>query len=437
MTRWVWTVGLLVTFSSLAHAQPPRRGNQGFGPRNNAAPSRGAPSRGARPANSIMEALDVNHDQTLSAVEIQNAPAFLLSLDKNQDGALSQSEWGVIPLGASGNSTRVAATLDGANDRTPKISENASDVWQAPAIQWFATLSRGLAEAKRTGKPILFVSGNPSCAGVSGMWCPGKGNIDSTYLHKPEVIEAAQDFVCIRLTAYENESERVFMSKLVKGQVSNTAFAILAPDGTSAVHNGGIGKGPSGLYKDSVEMAKGMKAIAANYSPTETGGLPALPVALNAKVGLVVAAADNQPLVLVLAATPSFQQELETKVAKLAWSKAFSGRFVYATATSMDELPMLQGHSISDGILLIEPDMFGAGGAIVGEVSSDQPDEIIAQTMRKTLKNFVPIEKSRRDLASLGLKAGIFYETGIPVSGKGEANDRERYRQQLQRAKGN
>lgn len=38
------------------------------------------------------------------------------------------------------------------------------------AIPWYATLSRGLAEAKRTGKPILFVSAAPHCAGVSGMW---------------------------------------------------------------------------------------------------------------------------------------------------------------------------------------------------------------------------------------------------------------------------
>ena len=38
------------------------------------------------------------------------------------------------------------------------------------SVQWYATLSRGLAEAKRTGKPILFVSAAPHCAGVSGMW---------------------------------------------------------------------------------------------------------------------------------------------------------------------------------------------------------------------------------------------------------------------------
>ena len=41
---------------------------------------------------------------------------------------------------------------------------------EPPAIQWYATLARGLAEAERTGKPILFVSAAPHCAGVSGMW---------------------------------------------------------------------------------------------------------------------------------------------------------------------------------------------------------------------------------------------------------------------------
>jgi hypothetical protein len=37
-------------------------------------------------------------------------------------------------------------------------------------IQWFATWKAGLAEAQRTGKPILLVSATPHCAGVSGIW---------------------------------------------------------------------------------------------------------------------------------------------------------------------------------------------------------------------------------------------------------------------------
>lgn len=37
-------------------------------------------------------------------------------------------------------------------------------------IQWFTRLKDGLAEAKRTGKPILFLSAAPSCGGVPGVW---------------------------------------------------------------------------------------------------------------------------------------------------------------------------------------------------------------------------------------------------------------------------
>ena len=51
----------------------------------------------------------------------------------------------------------------GRGSQGPATAEGAS-------IQWYATLDRGLAEAKRTGKPILFVSAAPHCAGVSGMW---------------------------------------------------------------------------------------------------------------------------------------------------------------------------------------------------------------------------------------------------------------------------
>ena len=37
-------------------------------------------------------------------------------------------------------------------------------------IQWFTRLKDGLAEARRTGKPILYLSAAPSCGGVPGVW---------------------------------------------------------------------------------------------------------------------------------------------------------------------------------------------------------------------------------------------------------------------------
>ena len=37
-------------------------------------------------------------------------------------------------------------------------------------IAWYGVLTEGLAEAKRTGKPILFITAAPQCNGVPGMW---------------------------------------------------------------------------------------------------------------------------------------------------------------------------------------------------------------------------------------------------------------------------
>ena len=179
-------------------------------------------------------------------------------------------------------------------------------------------------------------------------------------------------------------------------------------------------------------MAKGMDAIAQKYPPNKAEGVPTLPVTLTPSLGLAVAAGDNQPLIVVLAADTKRQMEWEAKVAALAWDKDFEGRFVYAIASSMKQMPKVQGHSITEGILVIEPDIFGLGGKVVKEVTAEQPVGQLRETLQQVARNYVPIVKNRRQLATLGLKEGIFYETGIPVSGRGEAADRERYKKQLE-----
>ena len=37
-------------------------------------------------------------------------------------------------------------------------------------IAWYGDLETGLAEAKRSGRPILLVSGAPQCLGIPGVW---------------------------------------------------------------------------------------------------------------------------------------------------------------------------------------------------------------------------------------------------------------------------
>jgi len=47
----------------------------------------------------------------------------------------------------------------------------------------------------------------------------------------------------------------------------------------------------------------------------------------------------------------------------------------------------------------------------------------------------VRANKSREQLKRMALAQGIFFETGIPVSGKKEAEDREKYKQELEKRK--
>lgn len=57
--------------------------------------------------------------------------------------------------------------------RGPGRPPRDDGVVKAPSgegIAWYATLESGLNEAKRTGKPILFLAAAPHCGGVSGIW---------------------------------------------------------------------------------------------------------------------------------------------------------------------------------------------------------------------------------------------------------------------------
>ena len=47
-----------------------------------------------------------------------------------------------------------------------------ADASEAPGAQiaWHGTWAAGLAEARRTGRPILLVAAAPHCHGVSGIW---------------------------------------------------------------------------------------------------------------------------------------------------------------------------------------------------------------------------------------------------------------------------
>ena len=293
----------------------------------------------------------------------------------------------------------------------------------------------------------MLVSGAPHCAGVSGMWCPGKVKIDNGWLLKDEVVAASRDFVCIRLTSYESAEEAAFVTKL-QGNPVNTVFAILTPDALPALAMKGLGRGPGELFADTADMVKQMGEVAAKYAvgvaATKADGQPALPITLDARLGLAVASADLQPLALVIAPDEITRAALEAKLAVLAWSNDLRGRFTYASADSLGGLK-LNGHGESksdtlksgafkSGVLLIEPDVFGVEGKIVSAIDANDVDKMLSDAMNAASAKHVRAAKSREQLKRLALANGIFFETGIPVSGKKEAEDRAKFKAQIEEA---
>ena len=53
--------------------------------------------------------------------------------------------------------------------RPTDIEDNPMEIG-APGVAWYTTWETGLAEAKRTNRPIFFMSAATTCSGISGVF---------------------------------------------------------------------------------------------------------------------------------------------------------------------------------------------------------------------------------------------------------------------------
>jgi len=252
--------------------------------------------------------------------------------------------------------------------------------------------------------------------------------MDRSFLSQPAVIAASRQFVCIRLTTYEDEAEAKF-SKTVfspggSGEPQNTTFALLAPDGKTKLTR--AGRGTRGIFSDAADMAEQMTTVAAKYpvDPKVNEVVPPLPVTLTAKLGVDVAAADGLLLVAVLAKEDRARADLSAAVAKLAWGEAFLGRFTYCTATATDDFPKLDGLKAADGVVLIAPDTFGMSGKVVAQLPADVTPEAISKALTAALASHAKTAKSQRDHRNQGIEIGAYWVPKLPVTDKQEENAR-------------
>ena len=123
----------------------------------------------------VREDLDLTAEQEkeIAALEqeVKQKLDKILTADQKKKAASARPPFGP-PMGkggpARGRGPGGKAGPGGKDGPPPKKDDG--DQARAGGIQWFTTWEAGQAEAERTGRPILFVSAAPHCAGVSGIW---------------------------------------------------------------------------------------------------------------------------------------------------------------------------------------------------------------------------------------------------------------------------
>ena len=64
----------------------------------------------------------------------------------------------------------VAQERGGRRGGPPKLEKTEPLPADAEKIAWHGTWAEGLAEAGRTGRPILLIAAAPHCRNISGVW---------------------------------------------------------------------------------------------------------------------------------------------------------------------------------------------------------------------------------------------------------------------------
>src|SRR3954469_6843198 len=121
--------------------------------------------------------------------------------------------------------------------------------------------------------------------------------MDRSFLSRPEVIAASRKFICVRLISYEDADDMKFLKGVFtgrSGEAENTVFTVFSPDGKKALVR--AGRSTRQGFRDSADLAAAMERVAKPFNNKEEGAA-ALPLAANVRLGVNVAACDNQPLV--------------------------------------------------------------------------------------------------------------------------------------------
>lgn len=240
--------------------------------------------------------------------------------------------------------------------------------------------------------------------------------------------------MCIRLATYESAEEAKFMKGIYvgkSGQMENTTFAILSPNGKKKLTR--VGRGPFHEYRNASQMAAGMNRIAKSYDvkPETLMSDSDLPWSESVDVGLNISSADSIPMIVIAADENAKMKKLQQKLLPLAWSKSVIGQFNYAKATSTGDLNALTGineESELNSILIVEPGQFGLSGKVLKQLDVSASEEELKQALANAIENCQRVSKDHGSHVQLGIQLGVEWDSEIPETDQQSVRARKRAR---------
>jgi hypothetical protein len=251
--------------------------------------------------------------------------------------------------------------------------------------------------------------------------------MDRSYLSQPTVIAAARAFVCVRLATYEDKGEAEMLKALCptrSGELENTMFTLLSPDGKRELAQ--TSRSANHTFGDAATMVAAMSRVAQLYPPKAVAGVAELPVVRNVRLAMNIAAADDQPLVVVFAPEAGARKVLQDRLRPLAWSDRFAGRFIYVVTGDAADLASIAGARQGPGVLVVGPDRFGQKAQALKQLAASASAEELAKGLEEGAALHQKEAKTFAGHVREGHALGVFWETVLPVTDPMEQQARER-----------
>ncbi|MHC4924525.1 MAG: thioredoxin family protein [Planctomycetota bacterium] len=241
--------------------------------------------------------------------------------------------------------------------------------------------------------------------------------MDRSFLSDDRLIEAARKWVCIRLATYESKDENEVLKGIFKGrtgEVENSTFCLLAPDGKTKLSR--AGRSPQMVYRDASAMAGAMDKAVKKYA-LRGADLVAktLPASMNVRLGVNIASCDGRPVVLAWGTDAKAAAKVADSVNDLAWTKDFRGKFEYVVSGDSKERKIISGlKSSKSGVAVLQPGPYGLKATVLAQVTGEPDSKALEKVLSQGLKKHKAEAKDSREHIRKGERMGVDWETAIP-----------------------